>query len=121
MASIDLKYGVGGHVKPQQLGMRIKRAREAQQLSQEQLGEKISRDQRSVSEYESGKRRIYAHDLPTIAKALNVPLMYFYEDEMSDTDLDNQLLAEYHRLDETGRRLALEIIHLCAQYMSNRS
>jgi transcriptional regulator with XRE-family HTH domain len=65
-------------LKPEELGQRIRQAREARGLTQEQLAERIARDQRSVSEYESGKRRIYAHDLPNIARALNVPVMYFF-------------------------------------------
>jgi transcriptional regulator with XRE-family HTH domain len=105
-------------VEPRDIGVRIRRAREARQLSQEQLAEMISRTQHSVSEYESGKRRIYAHDLPNIARALNVPVMYFFEDALTEADLDATLLEEYHRLDEAGRKLALEMIRLFAQYLS---
>lgn len=106
-------------LEPRDIGVRIRRAREARGLSQEQLAEMISRTQFSVSEYESGKRRIYAHDLPNIARALGVPLMYFYEDALSDADLDATLLEEYHRLDEAGRRLALETIRLFVRHLSD--
>lgn len=105
-------------MEPRQIGERIRHAREARQLSQEQLAEMISRDQRSVSEYESGKRRIYAHDLPNIARALNVPLLYFYEDVFSEAEFDAALLEAYHRLDETGRRLALDMLRLLLEHQA---
>jgi transcriptional regulator with XRE-family HTH domain len=106
-------------LKPEELGQRIRQAREARGLTQEQLAERIARDQRSVSEYESGKRRIYAHDLPNIARALNVPVMYFFDDALTEADLDATLLEEYHRLDEAGRKLVLEMIRLFVRHLSS--
>lgn len=103
---------------PKQLGQRIRQAREARGLSQEELGERISRDQRSVSEYESGKRRIFAHDLPTIAQALEVPLIYLFQDVLSKDDLDVALLEEFHELDHQNRQTVLEIIRLLAKMVS---
>ncbi len=107
-------------MEPRQIGERIRRAREARGLSQEQLAEQIARDQRSVSEYESGKRRIYAHDLPTIARALAVPLIYFYEDVLSPDDLDNALLETFHRMDTEARRTLLEVLDLLSHLIAER-
>jgi transcriptional regulator with XRE-family HTH domain len=99
-------------LNPQQLGQRIKTAREARGLSQEELAELISRDQRSVSEYESGKRRIFAHDLPTIAQALHVPIVYFFDEVLSQNDLDNILLTEFHQMDTKGQQVLVGIAKL---------
>jgi transcriptional regulator with XRE-family HTH domain len=105
-------------LEPKEIGERIRRAREAQGMSQEKLAELISRNQYSVSEYESGKRRIYAHDLPTIARALNVPLVYFYEEVFSDDDLDRALLADFHRLDMKGRQKLLSVMQALVDMLS---
>jgi hypothetical protein len=37
-------------------------------------------------------------DLPLLAAALDVSLLYFYEGEMTGHDLDQALLNEFHRL-----------------------
>ena len=95
------------------LGERIRQAREQRGLSQEELAALISRDQRAVWEYEQGKRRIAVTDLPTIAEALDVPLLYFYEGELSATDLDHVLLKEFQRLPTLeAKRSAIEILRL---------
>ena len=99
-------------LEPEQLGQRIRQARERLGLSQEELAALISRDQRSVSEYENGKRRIYAHDLPTIARALNVPLIYFYEEVLSEDDLEATLLMEFRRLNVDARKTLIEMTKL---------
>lgn len=82
----------------EQLGQRIKQAREHRALSQEDLGELVEKDQRAISEYESGKRRVLAIDLPALAQALNVSILYFFEGEVGETDLDRALLEPFHRL-----------------------
>lgn len=99
-------------MEPKQIGERIRRAREERNLSQEQLAEKISRDQRSVSEYESGKRRIYAHDLPTIAQALDVPIMYFYADITSEQDVNEAVSVLLDSMPPGKRQITIEILKL---------
>ncbi len=95
------------------LGRRIRRARERQGLSQEQFAALISRDQRAVSEYEHGKRRISVTELPNFARALNVPLLYFFEDDLAETDLDRELLDEFRRLpDERSKKSAIGIVRI---------
>ena len=95
------------------LGERIRQAREKRGLSQEDLAALISRDQRAVWEYEYGKRRIAVTDLPRLAQALQVPLLYFFEGELTATDLDHSLLAEFQRLPSLeAKRYAVEILRL---------
>ena len=82
----------------QTLGARIREARKKAGLSQEDLASQVAKDQAAISEYESGERRISAVDLPLFAQALDVPLLYFYQGEISPDDLDVSILAEFHRL-----------------------
>ncbi|MCK6581205.1 MAG: helix-turn-helix domain-containing protein [Anaerolineae bacterium] len=81
------------------------------------MAERVARDQRSVSEYELGKRRIYAHDLPRFAHALQVPISYFFPETGPADDLDEAFLAELHRLDPTERRKLLDIVRLMTQML----
>lgn len=106
---------------PEQLGERIRRAREARGLSQEDLAEQVGRDQRAVSEYENGKRRIYAHDLPTFARALNVPILYFFEDVPTNDDLDAMLLDAFHQMEAAERKTFIEMVRLLTQLLRRRA
>lgn len=85
----------------QLLGERIRLARKRLQLSQEILAHRTGRKQFQISEYENANRRMYAHDLPLLAKALNVPISYFFQDE-DETDeadeLEEVLLHEFRNL-----------------------
>ncbi len=80
------------------LGQRIRDARERLGLSQEDLAIAVSKDQRAISDYEHGKRRLAATELPTFARALDVSLLYFYEGEVKPRDLDQVILDEFQQL-----------------------
>lgn len=96
-----------------EFGTRIRQARERLGLSQEDLASRIQRDQRAVSEYEHGKRRIAATDLPRLADALEVPLMYFFEGDLDSDDLDRMLLIEFKRLPSSAiKRDAIELLRV---------
>ena len=92
---------------PKLFGARIKQAREERGISQEELARLLSRDQRAISEYENGKRRLAAIDLPALAKVLDVSLLYFFEDAANIHDLDQTLLQEFHRLSTPEMRKVL--------------
>jgi transcriptional regulator with XRE-family HTH domain len=98
-------------VTSEELGERIRRARELAHLSQDELAQKIAKDQRAISLYESGRRRIYAIELPKIAQALNVPVSYFFErDELS---VSAKLLEEFSQLPNTEvQALAIELLRI---------
>lgn len=81
-----------------ELGKRIRRARERIGMSQEGLAEAVERDQKAISEYESGKRKLPATDIPTFATVLGVPFSYFFEGEFELDELDQVLLREFHTL-----------------------
>lgn len=80
------------------LGARIRAARERLGWSQEELAAAVSKDQGAISEYESGRRRLSAVDLPAFCQALAVPLLYFYEGDLQESDVDRLLLSEFNRL-----------------------
>lgn len=95
------------------LGQRIRQARERKGLSQEDLAHLIARDQRAVSEYENGKRGIAVTDLPNLAEALNVPLLYFYEGDSSLDDLDSLMLQEMRRLPTlSAKQAAISLVRV---------
>jgi transcriptional regulator with XRE-family HTH domain len=100
------------------LGARIREARERMGLSQEDLASLVSKDQGAISEYESGKRKLAASDLPTFANALRVSLLYFYEGEISGYDLDQAMLSEFHQLPNAEtKQAAIEIMRVFLRAM----
>lgn len=54
--------------------MQIRAARKAAGLTQEQLGERINRDAKSISRWENAHRAPDLNDLLVLADALGVPL-----------------------------------------------
>ena len=95
------------------LGERIREARERAGISQEDLAAAVGRDQRAISEYENGKRKLSVTDLPMFAKTLRVPLLYFYEGEIVLQDLDQAILDHFRRLPSPeAKQAAVEIIRI---------
>ena len=104
------------------LGQRIRQARERQGMSQEDLAHRIRRDQRAVSEYENGKRGIAVTDLPTLAAALAVPLMYFYEGDVALDELDNLMLNELRRLpSEAAKQAAIVLVRVLGEALQENT
>ncbi len=56
------------------IGAQLRAARKTIGLTQEQLGERISRDAKSISRWENGHRAPDLGDLVLLADALGVPL-----------------------------------------------
>lgn len=54
--------------------MRLRAARKTAHLTQQQLGEQIDRDVKSISRWENGYRAPDLNDIILIAKALNLSL-----------------------------------------------
>jgi transcriptional regulator with XRE-family HTH domain len=67
--------------RQRQIGERIKERRVYLGYSQEQLGIKTGLSRGTIGHYETGRNPVTAVDLETIAKALRVPVSYFYGDE----------------------------------------
>ena len=91
-------------------------------MTQESLADLTERDQRSISEYEAGKRRLSAVDLPVFAKALEVSVLYFFEAEMTNNDLNAALLEQFIRLPTIhAQKNAIEIMRLYSDSLLSRS
>lgn len=56
------------------IGTQIRAARKAAGLTQEQLGERINRDAKSISRWENARRAPDLNDLIVIADGLGLPL-----------------------------------------------
>ena len=100
----------------QELGLRIRRAREQQGLSQEELAAEMGLGQRAISELENGKRRLAVAEVSDLARVLDVPVLYFFGDDLTPTDLDIALLEQFHNLPSVGaQKTVIEIVRLLAQ------
>jgi transcriptional regulator with XRE-family HTH domain len=96
-----------------ELGKRIRQAREQIGMTQEALAEALHRDQKAVSEYEAGKRKVPATDIPNFALILGVPFAYFFESEVHMDELDQVLLQEFHTLPTMeDKHTALQAVRL---------
>ncbi len=91
-------------------GNRIRQAREKAGLSQGELAEQVGKDKRAIYEYEKGERKLAATELPLFAKALNVPLLYFFEGELAVKDHDVEFLTRFHQIPLEARQYALDIL-----------
>lgn len=97
------------------LGLRIRQAREQKRMSQEDLGAAVSKEQGAISEYESGRRKLAASDLPAFATALEVPLLYFFEEEVDIDHFDAAILNYLHQLPSSeDRQAAIDIMRIFA-------
>src|SRR5258708_3838299 len=95
------------------LGVRIREARERAGVSQEELASAVSKDQRAISDYENGRRKLSVTDLPAFARTFNVPVLYFYEGDIVLQDSDQAMLDEFRRLPtEEAKQAAIEIVRL---------
>jgi transcriptional regulator with XRE-family HTH domain len=100
-------------VEQAQLGQRIRAARENAGLSQEEFAEAVRKDQRAISEYENGKRKIPATDLATFAHVLGVRITYFYEQDTTADDLDQLVLHQFHTLPTPeAKHAAIQVLRL---------
>jgi transcriptional regulator with XRE-family HTH domain len=95
------------------LGLRIRQARERLRISQEEFAALVTKDQRAISEYENGKRKLPAIDLPLFAQVLQVPLTYFFEEEAGEYSFDQAVVHYLHQLPTSeARQAAVDIMRL---------
>jgi transcriptional regulator with XRE-family HTH domain len=76
------------------IGNRIKERRIHLSLSQEDLAEKLSISQGSLSRYENGERSVALEDLPRLAKTLYVDVSYFISEDSKVNHLERQVIYE---------------------------
>lgn len=109
-------------VNQQELGLNIRRARDRIGMSQEALAEAVERDQKAVSEYETGKRKLPATELPKFAQVLGVPISYFFEGQFEMDDLAQLLLHEFHELPTAeDKQAAIQAVRLILETVKRHS
>ena len=85
-----------------QIGQRIKQARLALNLSQQDIGDQLFKTGAAIGYIERGKRGVSVEDLALFAEILNVPITYFFDEKIS----------EEQQLQDTLRTLQKHIIKL---------
>ncbi len=95
------------NVRAEELGARLKQAREQASMTQGELALAVEYDQRSISQWERGIRKIPAVDIPKFASVLNVPIAFFFEGQLGSSDIDDELLRAFHQLPTSESRQAV--------------
>lgn len=99
------------------IGQRLKTIREMRNISQGDFGRRVKKDQAAISAYESGKRKIPAHELARFAVELDVPVLYFYTGHLAN---DSEITQEewdavFEETESDQERKAL--IRLAREYL----
>ena len=98
------------------LGSRIRQARERLNMSQAELAKAVKRDQRAISQYERGDRKLAAVDLPRFAEVLDVPIVFFFEGEVAFEQIDKLIAKELQSLPtQEARETLVRLIQLYSQ------
>lgn len=101
------------------VGARLRLRRTLLGLSQEKLGEAIGLTFQQVQKYERGANRIGASRLFDIARVLDVPIGYFFDEMTDDTaskspshlvGKEDELEPEPYEKDPMARRETLELV-----------
>lgn len=105
------------------VGRRVREARATKSMSQEQLGNILGVSFQQVQKYEKGTNRIGSSRLWDIARALDVPVSYFFEgiEEGGENDrpLARRTIEMAKRIDSiadsTVRNQVLNLIKACSK------
>ena len=105
-----------------EIGQRIRKARERVGMSQEDFAHAVNKDQRAISEYENGKRKVSASELSIFASVLATPVSYFYEGDFEIDELDQMLLQEFHKLPTNeAKEAVLQVLRIFSNTLKNHS
>lgn len=97
------------------IGQRIREAREAADLSQRELAEKLGYESATAISYiESGERKVSVVDLEKMAALLHRDIRYFIGQEEAQPDVSVALRAETG-LDKKDQDAILHIIEMAKQ------
>lgn len=86
------------------MGAQIRQARQDIHMTQETLATCLNKTQKAISAYESGTIAVRTTDLPTLAKTLHKPIVYFFGDNYAC----EQVQAIYEQLSPVFQHLWLE-------------
>ena len=105
-----------------EIGQRIRTARERVGMTQEEFADAVKKDQRAISEYENGKRKVPAVELAVFADELSVPVSYFYEGDKHTDTLDQIILQECRKLpSEEAKEAVLQVIRIFSKSLKKHS
>ena len=108
-----MKHPVDAHV-----GKRIRHRRWMVGMTQQQLADRVGIKFQQIQKYETGMNRVSASRLWDIAKAMDVPVAFFFEglDGASPAEFDLisdkealQLIRAYYSIPEAQRRQIFEL------------
>lgn len=103
------------------IGRQLRRRRRLMGLTQQQLASAVGIFTQRIQKYECGMNHISAALLFQLAKALEVPISYFYDGLANEVSVNNEgievfsrketldLIEAYYRLSERPRRRLLEL------------
>lgn len=96
------------------VGSKLRLRRTLLGMSQEKLGEAVSLTFQQIQKYERGTNRIGASRLHQLARVLEVPVAFFFEDTPSEKSINGQLSEpgqeSYESEDHLTRRETLELV-----------
>lgn len=93
-AVIGVEAVTAGEPIDRQIGLRLRAARVARNLSQGEVGRRVNLSFQQIQKYESGQSRVAAAKLCELARALDVPVSFFFGcDEMSESGADGSGMA----------------------------
>jgi len=77
-----------------EIGRRLGERRRELNMTQEELGKKLSVTGTAVSRWESGTNGLSASDLPAVARALYVPATYFLDEDPSAENDPDEIVGQ---------------------------
>lgn len=117
VATVENKKGFA-----EELGKRIREAREKEGITQTSLAKKVHKAPRTISEYEAGERNMYAADIPLVAAALKVSVSYLLLGSVVDPTLMQSIIAEFEALpDDRIRQIAVDLVRVLNNHSSDIS
>lgn len=114
------------HIVDEHVGQRIRHRRWTVGMTQQQLGEAVGIKFQQIQKYETGMNRVSASRLWDIARALDVPVAFFFEGlaDASAIEVERGVLADkealqlvraYYAIPEAQRRQIFELARVLSQ------
>jgi len=94
------------------VGSRLRQRRMLLGISQEQLAEMLGLTFQQVQKYERGTNRVSASRLFQLARALDTPITWFFDEMESDRGGDKEKAASAEDTDPMSRRETLELVRV---------
>jgi transcriptional regulator with XRE-family HTH domain len=98
----------------QQIVKRIKEARTALKMTQQDVANRLNKTAAAVSDLERGKVQISAGDLSELADLFNKPIEYFYGEDFYGDDVQN-LITIIRKMTPEARKEQLPVIQIMLQ------